>query len=362
VRTIVAIWLVGCGGPSVKIDAASSDAADARPAGPTRVYVGAGDNTIRAFELVTAPALQLDPIGMVATGAGPSFLAFDRERRWLVAVNEGADALESFTIAADGSLARVNTQPASGTGPAHVALDGSGAWALVANYDNGSAAVLPVSATGMLGQAVTTVAPGANAHQIITNAANTIAYVPCKGADRIAVYGFDAATGSLSTRPSVTTANGAGPRHIALHPSGSFAFVINENNSTITSYTVAANGNLTEIETVSSLPADFTGQNTGAEIAVHRSGGYIYASNRGHDSIVRFAFADQKLTDPTFTKTFGMRPRHFSLALDDTVLLVANQGSGGIHAFRIAAAGELTAVGELTTATGPGFVGAITAR
>jgi 6-phosphogluconolactonase len=358
-RRLVAIWLAACGGaPTVKIDAAS----DAQPAGPTRVYVGAGDSTIRAFELVTAPALQLDPIGMVATGAGPSFLAFDRERRWLVAVNEGADAVESFTIAADGSLARINAQPASGTGPAHVALDGSGAWALVANYDNGTAAVLPVSATGMLGPAVETVTPGANAHQIITNSANTIAYVPCKGADRIAVYGFDAATGSLTLQPPVASASGAGPRHIALHPTGRFAFVINENNSTITSYTVAANGNLTEIETVSSLPVDFTGQNTGAEIAVHRSGGFVYASNRGHDSIVRFSFAGERLTDPTFTKTSGMRPRHFSLVLEDTAILVANQASGGIHAFRVTASGELTPLGELTTATGPAFVGAITAR
>lgn len=360
-RSLVAIWLAACGGtPTVKKDAAASDA---RNAGPTRVYIGAGDNTIRAFEL--EPALvRLDPIGMVATGAGPSFLAFDRERRWLVAVNEGADALESFAIAADGSLARVNAQPASGTGPAHVALDGTGAWALVANYDNGSAAVLPVAATGMLGPAVTTVMPGANAHQIITNADNTIAYVPCKGDDRIAVYGFDAATGSLAPRPPVAAADGAGPRHIALHPTGSFAFVVNENNSTITSYTVAANGNLTELETVSSLPADFTGQNTGAEIAVHRSGAFVYASNRGHDSIVRFAFdaGTRTLKDPTFTKTLGMRPRHFSLVLDDTVLIVANQGTGGIHAFRVATGGELTDAGELTTATGPAFVGGITAR
>ena len=359
-RRLIAIGLAACGSSTVKIDAAS-EVRDA-PAGPTRVYVGAGDNTIRVFEL--APVLGLDPIGMVATGAGPSFLAFDRERRWLVAVNEGADALESFTIAADGSLARINAQPATGTGPAHVALDGTGAWALVANYDNGTAAVLPVSASGMLGPAVSTVTPGANAHQIITSADNTIAYVPCKGDDRIAVYGFDAATGDLSARPSVAAANGSGPRHIALHPTGQFAFVINENNSTITSYTVAANGNLTELETVSSLPSDFTGQNTGAEIAVHRSGAYIYASNRGHDSIVRFAFdaGTRKLTDPAFAKTLGMRPRHFSLVLEDTALLVANQGTGGVVAFRVGAGGELTPAGELTTAAGPAFVGAITSR
>jgi len=341
----------------VKLDAGTDH--DAQPAGPTRVYIGAGDNTIRAFEL--EPALQLMPIGMVATGAGPSFLAFDREHRWLVAVNEGADAVESFAIAADGSLARINAQPASGTGPAHVALDGSGAWALVANYDGGTAAVLPVSASGMLGPAVATVTPGANAHQIITNGDNTIAYVPCKGSDHIAVYGFEAATGMLSARPPVPAAAGAGPRHIVLHPSGAFAFVINENNSTITSYAVAANGSLSELETVSSLPADFTGTNTGAEIAVHRSGAFVYASNRGHDSIVKFAFdaTERKLKDPTFTKTLGMRPRHFSLVLDDTALVVANQGSGGIHAFRVAATGELTPAGELTTAPGPAFVGAI---
>jgi 6-phosphogluconolactonase len=296
----------------------------------------------------------------VDTGAGPSFLAFDPQRRWLVAVNEGGDAVESFAIAPDGTLTRVNAQSSMGAGPAHIAVDATGSWALVANYGGGTVAVLPVAADGTLGAAVDSAAAGANAHQIITNAANTVAYVPCKGADHIAVYAFDAGTGALTARPVVPAATGAGPRHIALHPSGDHAFVVNENNSTITSYAVQADGNLVPMETVSTLLSSFTGSNTGAEIAVHRSGAYVYASNRGHDSIVRYTFSPQQtLVDQQHVSVFGMQPRHFSFVYDDSAMLVAKQSSGSIHAFRIPADGVPIPVGEMATSPGPGFVGAI---
>lgn len=327
---------------------------------PTNVYVGAtGDNTIRVYSM-DLQSLTLSPKGSVPTGAGPSFLAFDPMRRWLVAVNEGADTLESFSIAQDGTLTKINAQ-AVGDGPTHVSLDRTGAWALVANYTGGTVNVLPVANNGTLGTSVDTKAAGSNAHQIVANAANTMLYVPCKGADTIARFSFDAGTGALTPQsPTVVPAEADGPRHIAFHPGGSYAFVINEINSTITSYSVASSGALTAIETKSSLMSAVSG-NTGAEIAVHRSGNWLYASNRGDNSIIRYAIsATGTLTDLRRISVFGMTPRHFSLALNDTVMYVAKQDSGSIHAFRVSAIdGSLTAVGEMATPPGPQFVGAI---
>jgi len=326
----------------------------------TNVYVGAtGDNTIRTYSM-NLQSLTLSQKGSVSTGAGPSFLAFEPMQRWLVVVNEGADALESFAIAQDGTLAKINSQPV-GDGPAHVSLDRTGAWALVANYGGGTVDVLPVSANGTLGPVVDTKAAGANAHQIVANAANTVVYVPCKGSDTIASYGFDASTGTLTPHAPVTVPSEAdGPRHIGFPPSGNFAFVIDELSSTITSYSIGAGGALTAIETTSSLPSAVSG-NTGAEITVHRSGKWLYASNRGDNSIIRYAIsATGTLSDLQRVSVFGMTPRHFSLALNDTVMYVAKQGSSSIHAFRVSPTdGTLTAVGEMATPPGPQFVGAI---
>ena len=327
---------------------------------PTNVYVGAtGDNTIRVYSM-NLQSLTLSAKGSVPTGAGPSFLAFDPMRRWLLTVNEGADALESFSIAQDGTLTKINSQPV-GDGPTHVSLDRTGTWALVANYAGGTVDVLPVADNGTLGSSVDTKGAGSNAHQIVANPANTMLYVPCKGADTIASFAFNAATGALTPQaPTLVPAEADGPRHIAFHPSGNFAFVINELNSTITSYSVGSSGALTAIETKSSLMSAVSG-NTGAEIAVHRSGNWLYASNRGDNSIVRYAIsATGTLSDLQRISVFGMTPRHFSLALNDTVMYVAKQDSGSIHAFRVSATdGSLTAVGEMATPPGPQFVGAL---
>ena len=328
---------------------------------PIAAYVGAADDRIHVYAL-DPQGLTMRVTSSVETGTNPSFLAFDPQRRWLVAVNEGADTIESFTIAPDGALARVNAQPAMGNGPAHIAVDATGRWVLVANYGDGSIAVFPIGADGTLGAATDTAIAGANAHQIVLDATNTVAYVPCAGADHVAVYTFDASAGTLTARRLVQTAAGSGPRHIAFHPAATHAFVIHETSSTLTSYRAETSGELRPLETVSTLPDGFTGQNTGAEIAVHRSGAYVYASNRGHDSIVRLAFAPGTgLTDPRHVSTFGPRPRHFSLVLDDTVMLVANQAAGSIHAFRVGAGdGALTHSGEIATSVGPQFVGAFT--
>ncbi len=350
---------VGPGGDgSTQVDAAPADAPG--PAGPVVVYVADYGTRIHVFALDRA-TLAMTAIGETTTAAGPSFLAFDPQRRWLVSAAEGADTIESFAIApATGLLTRVDGASSQGDGPAHVAVDATGAWVLVANYGGGTAAALPIAADGALGTAASTVTPGANAHQIVVDASNQVAYVPCLGVDRVAVFGFDATSGALSARTPVT-APGDGPRHLALARDGAHAWVMNELDSTVTTYTVGAGGALTAGATVSSLPPDFNGGNSGAEIAVHPTGPWVYASNRGHNSIAVFEVgAGGALTLIANTSTGGNTPRHFSLLPGGGAMLVANQGSGTIHGFRIApATGLLTAVGELARVSSPAFVGAI---
>jgi 6-phosphogluconolactonase len=366
-RAIVAVVLLGaCDAGSTTGTDAPSPAVDARGTpdavprkGPAMIYVGGSDDHIHGFT-IDETSLALAPAGSVATGAGPSFLAFDPDARWLVAVNEGADAIETFTIApATGALTRADGASSHGAGPAHVSIDRSGKYVLVANYGGGTAAVVPIGAGAKLGTATATIAPGTNAHQIVTDAANAVAYVPCLGIDAIAIYGFDASAGTLSARAPAKAATGAGPRHLALAPDGAHAWVINEKASTITTYAVGAGGALTAGATVSTRPPNASGDNTGAEIEVHPSGKWLYASNRGDDTIAVFAIgAGGALTALDQVPTGGARPRHFSLILDGRALLVANQDTGNIVGFHVdAQTGALTSAGKLADVPGPQFVG-----
>ncbi len=373
-RTILLMTATACGGSVTTTDGggggpdgqptpdgtAATDGMP-QPSGPRMVYASGYDDTIHVFTMDRA-TLALTPAGMVPTGGGPSFLAFDPGLTRVVAVNENANQLESFTIApTTGALTHVDATSSQGAGPAHVAIDATGAWALVANYGDGSAAVVPIATTGMFGAAAQTVTAGANAHQVVLSATNTAAYVPCLGADHVAIYAFDPAAGMLAAKPVAPAPSGAGPRHLVLHPNGN-AYVINELASTITRYHVAAGGALTAAESVSTLPPGATGANTGAEIAVHPNGKWLYASNRGDDSISVFSInSDATLTRIATTKTGGARPRHFSIVPGGDALLVANQDTGNLRGFRLdPATGLLTDAGDLATGLGsPTFVAAV---
>lgn len=346
------------------IDAARAGAPDAPAGGPSVIYVGGNDDHIHVFAIDPA-TLALTPTSSAATGAGPSFIAFDPRGRWLVTVNENAAAIESFAIApGTGALSRVDGASSTGQGPAFVSIDPAGGYAMVANYTDGTAAVIPIDASGHFAAPTATVSPGANAHEIIANAADAVAYVPCLGADRVAIYGFDAAHGTLTARTAATAATGAGPRHLALALDRAHLWVINEKTSSITTYAIAGDGTLTAQATVSTRAAGATGTNTGAEIAVHPSGKWLYASNRGDDDLAVFAIAgDGALTAVAHVATGGQKPRHFAL-LDlggATALLVANQTSGTITGFHVdAQTGALTRAGAvLASVPGAAFVGGI---
>jgi 6-phosphogluconolactonase len=223
--------------------------------------------------------------------------------------------------------------------------------------------VFPVGAGGALGAAADAQSPGDKAHLAITSPSGGYAFVPCLGAGIVAQYTFDADKGKLAPNPAgnASPPPGSGPRHLAFHPSERFAYGVNELTSTLTTYTYdKSKGTLAPLETKSTLPAGFAQTNTGAEVAVHPNGRFVFASNRGHDSIAAFSIdASSGLVTPLgHTPTGGKTPRSFALDAKGAFLFVANQASDTVQAFRVdAATGGLTALGAPRAAPKPTFVG-----
>jgi 6-phosphogluconolactonase len=188
---------------------------------------------------------------------------------------------------------------------------------------------------------------------------NRFAVAPDLGIDKIMVYRFDAAAGSLEANSPAFFASrpGSGPRHFAFHPAGKFAYVINELTSTVTAFTWdAARGALTEIETAGTLPAGFAGESTTAEVQVHPSGRFLYGSNRGHDSIAVFAIdaARGTLKPVEHVSTQGKVPRNFGIDPSGTYLFAANQDSHNIVVFRIdRESGRLKPAGKVLEVASP---------
>ena len=338
--------------------------------GPTWVYVSGYSTTIARYVLDESSGA-LTAMGTTTATGTPSFLAFDAARRHVYAVDEANSVVEAFAVdATTGALTHVGTDRASGgSGPAHVAVDPSGGWVLAANYGSGDVGVLPIGAgDGSLG-AGTSLHAGVNSHEVVFASAGgaTVAWVPCLGSQYIAQYSWNAGSGTLTAltgAATVMTPAGAGPRHLALAPSGAFAYLVEETDSMIAQYSVGANGGLTLVQRMSSRATGATGTNTGAEVALHPSGKWLYVSNRGDNDLGVFAVgaADGKLSPLLHVKTGGTTPRHFSLdaAGGSKWLLVADQGSGDVRVFAVdGATGLLAATGTMVTATMPSYVGAV---
>jgi 6-phosphogluconolactonase len=231
---------------------------------------------------------------------------------------------------------------------------------------------LPVGPDGRLGAAVARhdFGPATMPHFIATDPTNRFVFVPCKGGPYVAEEHFDAVTGQLTpaTPDRIAAPAAAGPRHMAFHPNGRLAFVINEQALTITSYRFdPASGQLSELGHAPTVPAAFAAsfperkQLSTAEIEVHPSGRWLYGSNRGHDSIVQFAIdaEDGRLTLVGYEQRNVHKPRHFSLDGSGRVLMVANQDAGSVTMFHVdAASGRLQPAGAPVPAGDkPSFVG-----
>jgi len=327
------------------------------------VYVGSTNGQISIFTLDAALG-KLTLVKSVAAGNYPSFVAFDPTFAHLYAVNEPDGKLASFAVDPQtGDLTFLNRVDSGGAAPAFVSVDHSGKYLLVANYNAGTTRVLPIRSDGSLGPPSDDKSPGANSHMILTDPGNLFAFVMNKGSDTITQYAFDATNGTLTPNsvPSVMTAAGSGPRHLAFHPNGKFAYVIAETDDTLSAYAYDAKlGRLTFLESKSTLPAGENGDaNTCAEVVVAPSGKFVYGSNRGHDSIVRFSIDSDtgRLTFIDTTPSGGNVPRSFTLSADGELMLVANE-SGNVTSFAVnTKSGALTKLLSLDVPQKPQFVG-----
>lgn len=322
----------------------------------------------------------LSPAHTSSAVVNPSYLAIHPSRRYLYSVNEvyspeGATepggGVSSFAIDQEsGALTFLNRQASHGGAPCHLVVDQSGKFVLVANYSTGSIALLPIqddgslaSASDVVQHAGSSVNPqrqqGPHAHSINLDRANRFALVCDLGLDKILTYRLDAATAKLVPHdtPWAEARAGAGPRHLDVHPNGRYAYVINELDSTIDAFAYdAAAGTLRCVQSLSTLPEDFSGRSHCADVHVHPNGRFVYGSNRGHNSIAVFAIdaASGQLTAMGHTSTQGKTPRNFTLDPTGQFLLAANQDSDTIVTFRVdPERGTLTPAGPVTTAPTP---------
>jgi 6-phosphogluconolactonase len=325
---------------------------------------------------------KLTSLGLAAESEDPSFLAVHPSGKYLYAVNEvdhfGAQksgAVSAFSIdPRNGKLTLLNQVATQGAGPCHISLDKSGKYAFVANYDGGSIAVFPIGEDGSLASAAAFVQhsgssvdkerqQGPHAHWIGTSPDNRFALVADLGLDEILLYHFNAAKGALTpgNPPDVKVTPGAGPRHLAFHPNGKFAYVLSEMESSVTAFAYkASNGSLSPLQTISTfsiLRKDQSGPKEAAEIAVHPNGRFLYASNRaGIDTISTFSIDPAKGTLKLRDEypTMGKTPRNFAIDPTGKFLLAANQESNTIVIFRIdSTTGALTPTGEIAEAPAP---------
>lgn len=311
---------------------------------------------------------KLSTLELAAKTANPSFLAVSPNRRYLYAVNEldsfegkKSGAVSAFAIDPDYKLTFLNQLATRGGAPAYVSLDKSGRYVMVANYNGGNVIVFPVEKNGSLGQATAFVQDKGHsvnpirqtkpyAHSINVSPDNRFAIVADLGLDKVEVFHFQQGRLTPNDPPYATVKPGSGPRHFVFSPDAKFMYVESEMGSSLTVFAYdAARGALREVQAISSLPPDFKGESTGAEVQILPSGRFLYASNRGSDTIAVFAVNRRNgtLKPVEYVPSGGKTPRMFTLDPSGDYLIAANQDSDNIVIFRInQATGKLTPTGQ----------------
>ena len=314
------------------------------------------------------------PIQIVKTADNPSWLTLDRTGRFLYAAHGDGEVITALRVNdATGRLGLIGTQDARGTNGVRLGVDASNRFVVCANYASGTVAVLPINGDGSLGP-VTDLAtlqgtPGphrteqvsSHPHDVVFDPRGHFIAVPDKGLDATFIFSLDP-SGKLvpATPPSVASRPGAGPRHAGFHPTKPYAYVLNELDSTITAFRFdLERGALTPIQTITTLPPSFTGNNTTSEIAVASSGRFVYVSNRGHDSLAIFAVhGDAGTLSPIgWEPTRGRTPRFFAIEPTGTILYAANMDSDTIVPFLIDTGnGKLTPTGQVVKTGSPSSI------
>jgi len=305
----------------------------------TYLYVSvAGEQKIAVYAIDAAGG-ELTHRTDVATDGEPGALTFDPSRKFLFAAIRSAGNLASFRIDhPTGELTHVNTVPA-GDDPAQISTDRSGRFLLTAYYRASKVTVHSIAADGSLNEKpLQTVATADKAHAIVADPSNRFVFVPHTGPNAIFQFTFQANTGRLAANavPRLTTPTKTGPRHLVFHPTKQVVYVVNEQGSSVTGYALDTKaGTLAQLQTVSTLPEGFTGTNATAEINIHPTARFLYASNRGHDSIACFTLNDEgKLTASGQVPT-EKTPRSFDIEPLGKFLYAAGESSGKVAAYRI---------------------------
>jgi 6-phosphogluconolactonase len=318
----------------------------------------------------------LVPIGQVAEIDSPSFLAIHPNSRYVYAVSEvsqfedqpSGGVVAYQVVPTTGKLQEINTRASGGLGPCHIALDGHARMAAIANYGDGSITTFRLQPEdGSIGARTSFFEnegssinlerqTSAHAHGCFFSSDTKLLVTADLGLDRLYLYAPDVSDSSLTPEKIrwVNTTPGSGPRHFAFHPNGRDGYAINELDSTITRYSVTrGETRLTMQETISTLEENFHGTNTAAEIAIDKTGRFLYCSNRGADEIVVFMVAASgTLNLLQRIPSGGKTPRHFALDRDGSHVIVSNQGSDMAAVFRRdATTGRLS--GPLATITLP---------
>jgi 6-phosphogluconolactonase (cycloisomerase 2 family) len=345
---------------------------------PRFAYVGSFTSEARKARGEGISAYRIDPatgrwarVQALTREVNPGYLAVDPRRNVLYAVHSEANQVSAFAINETiGELTLINRQSCGGDNPVHLALDATGRFLVVANYASGNVVALQVDADGSLGRRTADVALRGelgphrteqsvpHPHHCPFDPSGRIVVVPDKGLDRVFAFRLDPATGALvpTDPPSVKTRSGAGPRHIGFHPRLPFAYVINELDSTVGVYRLRESGALEPIQIVPSIPASFTGDNTGAAVAVAPSGRFVYVSNRGHNSVGIFRVDESNglLAAVAWEPTKGPTPRFIGLDPTGARLYAANQAGDAIVEFDVnGSSGLLTATGRIMVAGTP---------
>ena len=346
------------------------------PSAPLLIFAGTYTSKDGASKGIYA--VRLDP----ATGAlsvpeaaavtpRPTFLAWHPGGRVLYALGDGpapdgktTPGAVAFNFdAPTGTLALLNARGTGGGNTTHLTTDATGRMLVTVSYSGGQVSAFPLAADGRIGERSAFIThsgpPGPNParqdqphpHSVTFAPDNRFAYVCDLGLDKVFCYGVDANAGTLAARESFPVHSGAGPRHSKFSADGRFFYVINELGGSVTVYACdPTTGQLTQRQTISTLPAGFAGQNISAEIRVHPNGRFVYASNRGHDSLAVFArdAADGTLRLSEITPCGGKHPRNFALSPDGTWLVCANMESDNLVSFKADATGRLSPTGHST--------------
>jgi 6-phosphogluconolactonase len=286
-------------------------------------------------------------------GGNPAYAAVHPDGSHVYTVDrvEGG-RLSGFELnRSSGDLSRVTERSSEGEGPAYVSVDATGRYVFVANGSGGTIAAFPVRDDGRVGPSSDVIRPGSKSgsstgeetqhpHCIVPGPDNRFVYVPDMKADRVWAYEFRFSDGAFrpADPPSVRVPDGTGPRHLAFHPNGRVGYVVNELGASVTVFEHdTETGGLDPVQTIATLPDDYGGENKCADVHVHPSGQWVYASNRGHDSIVVYA-ADPdtgRLDIVDHESTRGHWPRDFAIGPDGRFLYVENMRSDSVESFAI---------------------------